>query len=63
MIIKFKDQKPFGIVTGSMKENKRKLGETDKKSGYNSNQARIVEVGVKLVELVHDLTIGVALGL
>ena len=33
VIIKVKDHKPLGIMTRSVKENKRKLGETDNKYG------------------------------
>ena len=33
MIIKFKAHKPLGIMTRSVKENKRKLGDTGKKYG------------------------------
>ena len=49
-IIKAKAQKPLGIMSRFIKENKKKLGEASKKSGRKSNRVRIAKVGVKLVE-------------
>ena len=50
-------------MSGSKKENKRQLDETRKTSGKKSNQVRIEEVGIKLVESGQYPTIMEALGI